>query len=375
MEWLAPESPRFHAQLHSLSPTKVKLGASFFFKRGEGDRGNASMFFTTIADQLTTKVPTIKPLIREAIDADPSVSDKSLREQFKKLILQPLSSIPSVSPETRRVVLVIDALDECERDDDIGTILGLLSQFDDVTSVCLRVFVTSRPELPIRLGFQEMPQATYKDLVLHDIPEATIKHDISKFFQCEFVKIRSRSQSRSRGSLDMDWPGQENINALVDMAFPLFIFAATACRFIGDHPHQRCNPENRLVIILEYQTASQTAGQTSKFRPSKFDATYLPILNQLLVGLDQVEEKELALNFQEIVGTIVVLANPLSVGSLASLLGIQKSDVACILDLLHSVLSIPTSQAQPVRLLHLSFRDFLVDPEKKEKSLFWVDEK
>ena len=33
------------------------LAASFFFKRGEGDRGNASRFFTTIARQLIVKIP------------------------------------------------------------------------------------------------------------------------------------------------------------------------------------------------------------------------------------------------------------------------------------------------------------------------------
>jgi hypothetical protein len=40
---------------------------------------------------------------------------------------------------------------------------------------------------------------------------------------------------------------------------------------------------------------------------------------------------------------------------------------------LHSVLSVPANQDSPVRLLHLSFRDFLIDPEKRG-SLFWVDE-
>jgi hypothetical protein len=29
----------------------------------------------------------------------------------------------------------------------------------------------------------------------------------------------------------------------------------------------------------------------------------------------------------------------------------------------------------PVRLLHLSFRDFLLDPQKRGKSPFWVDER
>ena len=45
-----------------------------------------------------------------------------------------------------------------------------------------------------------------------------------------------------------------------------------------------------------------------------------------------------------------------------------------MLDCFHSVLSIPSDRDSSVRLLHLSFRDFLLDPEKQGE-WFWVDEK
>jgi len=139
---------------------KGQLGASFFFKRGEGDRGNASRFFTTISAQLVTKMPTLAPCIMKAIDADPAVPGKVLKEQFDKLILGPLSEANLASAQSSRQVIVIDALDECEREQDIRTILHLLSQAKDVRPVCLRIFVTSRPELPIRCGFKKMSRDT-----------------------------------------------------------------------------------------------------------------------------------------------------------------------------------------------------------------------
>ncbi|KAI9784843.1 MAG: hypothetical protein M1839_001573, partial [Geoglossum umbratile] len=336
---------------------KGQLGASFFFKRGEGDRGKAARFFTTIAVQLATKVPGLSPYIREAIDAEPDLPEKSLNNQFEKFILQPLFRLQHVSLQAVRLVIVVDALDECEREEDVRTILRLLPQSKDVTSVCLRIFVTSRPELPIRLGFKKMTGGTYQDLVLHEIPLTIVNHDISVFLNHELTKIRIDR------SLLADWPGEKNIQTLVELATPLFIFAATVCRFVAD---PRWDPRKRLAHILEYQTASQA---------SKLDRTYLPILNQLLVDQDEVEKEKLAIDFQEVVGTIAVLASPLSIISLASLLGIPEDDVACRLDLLHSVLSIPTNRAAPVRLLHLSFRDFLLDRQKREKSLFWVDER
>ena len=36
---------------------KGQLGASFFFKKGEGDRGSAARFFTTIATDLMSYIP------------------------------------------------------------------------------------------------------------------------------------------------------------------------------------------------------------------------------------------------------------------------------------------------------------------------------
>jgi hypothetical protein len=36
------------------------LGASFFFKRGEGDRGNAARFFPTLTKQLFTNIPELR---------------------------------------------------------------------------------------------------------------------------------------------------------------------------------------------------------------------------------------------------------------------------------------------------------------------------
>ncbi|KAK4139044.1 uncharacterized protein C8A04DRAFT_33504, partial [Dichotomopilus funicola] len=127
------------------------LGASFFFKRGERDRGNAALLFTTITAQLVAKEPDLAPHVRTAIEDDPSVTSKALREQFEKLILKPLGNLKGGTGGVKEVVLVIDALDECERDDDIRVIIYLLSQAKALSSVSLKAFLTSRPELPVRL--------------------------------------------------------------------------------------------------------------------------------------------------------------------------------------------------------------------------------
>ncbi|KAK3304845.1 uncharacterized protein B0T15DRAFT_495268 [Chaetomium strumarium] len=96
------------------------LSASFFFKRGESDRGKASLLFPTIASQLVCQIPALEPSVRKAIDAD--VPKKALRDQLEKLILQPFSSIH----RTTAVVIVVDTLDEYDGDEDMKTIISLL---------------------------------------------------------------------------------------------------------------------------------------------------------------------------------------------------------------------------------------------------------
>jgi hypothetical protein len=122
----------------------------------------------------------------------------------------------------------------------------------------------------------------------------------------------------------------------------------------------------RLEVVLQYQSTTHV---------SKLDRTYLPILSQLFDDEDEADKQRRTSEFRDIVGSIVVLESPLSISSLAHFFQISKEDIRCRLDSLHSVLSIPDSEDLPVRLLHLSFRDFLVDPQKKGKSPFWVDKR
>jgi hypothetical protein len=60
------------------------LGASFFCKKGERERGEAKRFFTTIATQLAHRLSELKPGIKKAIDANPKIAEKALKDQFEK---------------------------------------------------------------------------------------------------------------------------------------------------------------------------------------------------------------------------------------------------------------------------------------------------
>lgn len=344
---------------------KGMLGASFFFKHGEADRGSVALFFPTIASQLVQMFPQVAPHIRAAIEADPTIHDRSIKEQFDKLIAEPIKILSQAS-QLPTIVVVADALDECDNVEHVRLVIHLLSQAKH--SAPLKFFVTSRPELAIRLGFADIC-GHYEDLILHQVPSIIVERDIALFLQHEFNVILqdyNKSVSSNR-RLPLSWPGTDSFQQLISMSVPLFIFAATACRFVRDR--RIGGPKEQLMKILEQQT---NHGLTSNL-----DATYLPIVNGLVDGLSNAEKRHVCERFKHIVGSIVTLASPLCILSLARLLDTPLDVIEDQLDLLHSVLYVPPDPQNPVRLLHLSFRDFLVDPEKAklvERYPFWVDE-
>ncbi|KAL6233820.1 hypothetical protein BDW75DRAFT_182272 [Aspergillus navahoensis] len=159
------------------------LGASFFFKRGEGGRGNAKKFFPTLTKQLMLWSSELRSGVQNALYNDPDIMSKSLKEQFEKLLLQPLLTLNQLDSQSKTAVIVVDALDECKHDQDIQAIIRLLPSLQKAKAVSLRTFVTSRPELPINLGFSEITDHEYQDLALHEIPEEVTEHDIHLFLQ------------------------------------------------------------------------------------------------------------------------------------------------------------------------------------------------
>lgn len=321
---------------------KGLLGASFFFKKGEADRGNAKRFVSTIARQLMTSNRELARGISRVIEDDPDLSTKALSQQFDKLLLQPLLKLEF--DETISAVIVIDALDECGNEDDIRVILQLLPKLQESKFVRLQVFLTSRPELHIRHGLKQNDD--HQDLILHELPSSVIEHDIRLFLENRFSTISKKKEIK-------DWPGNETIEKLVKMSSPLFIFAATICRFVEEDYEV---PEERLEAVFQHPALTSS---------SQMERIYLPVLNHRVSA-----SSGLMKDFQDIVGVIILLAAPLSVKSLSRLIDMSEKKTRVRLDAFHSVINVPEDFDTPIRILHLSFREFLVNTE----SAFHVDE-
>jgi hypothetical protein len=350
-----------------------RLAASFFFTKGRGDLGHARNFFSTIAIQLATVSPLMRDYICEEVRNQPDIARKAMSEQWKRLILRPLRKVRDRQPPPYFFILVVDALDECDDQRDIEQILRVFAATKDLTTIKLRILVTSRPEMSIRLEFQDMDEPLYRHLELQNISRSVIEHDISAFLTLELAKIRKLSR------LPASWPGEQCMRLLVEKADCLFIYAATACLFIRGK--KGTSPQRRLTQLLEGKAPNRSSTQ-------KLDEMYMRILRDSVSGdysdSDRDEITELTERFRRVVGTIVVLFDSLSVTSLAGLLYLAESEQEDIipestihrtLDPLYSVLVVSEDPQVPIRLLHPSFREFLLDPQRCSDKQYWVDEK
>lgn len=348
------------------------LGASFFFKRGEVDRGKMTKLFTTIAAQLMRNKPALASYINKAINETGDISEQSLRAQFDNLIKAPLLRYDHDISERFPLVFVVDALDECEQDEHVKFVINCISSKFHSEHVILKFFVTSRPDLSVLSAFHTA-DGSHQRFILHEISEPVIEQDIHTYFHHEFQEIRSRYNATVplHRQLLPSWPDPSTIHELSKMASPLFVFASTVCRFVADRTWG--NPNEQLKTVLKHRAFS---------RGSKLDSTYLTVLDQLLikpesadsVSLDAFEEKRLIDDYKLILGSITILAVPLSSAAIAALLDWSEDWIESKLDFLHSVLSVP-APPDPVRLVHISFRDFLLDPEKRANNKFWIDQK
>ncbi|RYP03115.1 hypothetical protein DL765_010598 [Monosporascus sp. GIB2] len=344
---------------HSLANTG-QLGASYFFKRGEEGRNGTARFFPTIASQLITTIPTFKNFLRKSLEklGNAKVEEKALGEQFKILFLAPLSEmVPETSGILTRVI-VIDALDECEHSGDIPLICSLLSQLQELITVHLRVFLTSRSAHPVVGAFEDLKNndTTYRGLALHEEFYADTKADICTFLQARFASIKVKQKITKD-----PWPDPKDFDRLLTLATnpsPLFIYAATLCRFVYDETGRK-NPTHQLKLWLK--DCDSNAPQ--------LDQIYMPILNQVLFGsyeegksVDPLSNEDQSQVLQ-ILGAIVLLATPLPAQSLAFLLDMNESDVNHWLRNFHAVLNVPSDHKTPVEVLHKSFSDFLLGRE------------
>jgi hypothetical protein len=275
-------------------------------------------------------------------------------------------------PDQNSFIIVIDALDECEGDNEIRSILRILAKANNLGTARLLILLTSRPETPIIHGFRAMPGIFYHGLVLHNVSRDAVDHDIAVFLRDAFRKIREEFE------IPANRPGDDKIKYLVKRADGVFIYAATVYRFIkGDGWWL---PQDLLDLVLLDAGSGQLPDWEhdvpSQSPTWELDEIYTQILQRSIEKIQGGRDKDRLLQtFKQVIGSIAIVAKQLPVVTLANLLQIRPELVNLRVRHLQSVLNIPHNLDDPIRLLHPSFRDFLLDKGRCSDLDFWVDER
>jgi len=312
------------------------------------------MIFPTLAFQLACQYPRFRQELLQVLKERPDAGQESLCSQMEKLIVRPLKA-------TRiSTLLIIDALDECKDEEPASAILSILSRYVDQISD-VKFFITGRPEPRIRSGFRLESLAPITEVLkLHEVKPEAVDRDIELFFR---TRLASLVKNRSDLDLTDDWPSSSDTEVLCKKAAGFFIYASTVVKFIGFGIDP---PTERLALITSLPESTTEEGR------SGVDQLYTKVLQQAFFPI-HTDNSQGYLRFRTVVGTVLLIFNPLSIKGLSELLECDTHQIRSTIRYLHSLLRVSENPEDPIRIFHKSFPDFLMDPERCQDQKFHVE--
>jgi hypothetical protein len=351
---------------HSVATAAEKrkmLGASFFFSRDHQERRRLASIVPTIAYQLALWRDELRGPIHKAVSENTNIANQLMAKQVDTLLVCPFEKNP-LERKPSCALLILDALDECDKDKETegGDLLPLLVKSLDKIPFPVKIFVTSRPEHSISMMLNEPELCGPTNMVvLHAVDASTVAADIRLYLISEFKDVARRRMPRH----DQVWPAQHEIDALVTLATPLFVFASTAIKFIDSSAFP---PRRQLALIL----SSDTAGtQAAPFK--NLDRLYMNVLLATIAEEDEADA--ICGRFRRVMGAILSVLEPASVALLSSLLSMNEEEVEYALRPLSAVLDIPDHYGPnlAVRIFHPSFPDFMTNSTRCNDHRFFID--
>ncbi|KAF8674102.1 NACHT domain [Rhizoctonia solani] len=306
-----------------------RLAASFFCSRTLPECRDVNLIVSTIAYQLARFSRPFHSVLSTALRKDPDLHRTLPHLQFEELIIKPLKEAESALPEG--LVVVLDALDECDNQQSTGCMLDVL--LSKAAGLPIKFVVLSRPEPKIR---DQMTHERIKfRLVLHEINKGEVQTDIETYLRTELIRMK---------------PSEAHIASLVKKAGALFIYAATAVPYIG-YDNFQSDRDGRLRTILSASRYEDDGEHR------EIDQLYTTILEAALG--DQHLRKIERDSIRQVLHTVICVREPLTVSGLCELLQMASVDrVRAALRPLWSVVHVVGSD-ELVTTLHVSFPDFM----------------
>ena len=324
------------------------LLASFFFSRTDPKRNNEKSLIASIAYQIALNVPEARSAIEAAVDRDPAIFHRSLEAQFSMLIIEPLTQLSGtgISPSTPVPnLIIIDGLDECRNPQVQQHILHTVSSALQQPSVPLKFLICSRAEPHLTLEFTSLTSGGVATrLSLDDGYEQDADNEL--YLVDSFEKISTTHPLKEH--IPPAWPTYGVLSTLVKKSSGQFIYAATVIKYISSNRHQ---PVQRLEIVL----GTQPPRNDLPF--ADLDALYLSLLSSI-------ENVMVTLRLL----SVLILADlcPKTPQVVGAFMFLDPGEVQCLLLDLASVVEY-VDKDTPIRMLHASFPDFLLDQSRSEQ--------
>ncbi|TFK24765.1 TPR-like protein [Coprinopsis marcescibilis] len=306
-----------------------QLIVGFFFNQMD-QQSTPNNFMAALVRGLCGVSEHVKRRIGQLILEDGTLASAPVIRQFERLVLP----ICSLLPNNRLFVVVVDALDE-ELD---TVILELIRDFITQLPPCFRIIITARPEPRITQYLENQHHITRFS---RSLTGETSHVDLE-------VYINSRLARSSYGKS----VSPELLQDFIARTEGMFLWAAT----VLNHLDNSFDALAELRDIVHSKSAHWQEGQDAT---KKLHDLYLRILSKLMWT-----DHRFVVKYNIVVGAIVTVKQPLSVIGLASLYGwdgITVADVDRICTLIQPLLRNYSrhNPRQPIRLLHLSVKDFL----------------
>jgi len=323
------------------------FGANFFCSRQYEETRQRMNIIPTIVDQLALHS---QPYATALLKANKFNSVNTTSRQMKDLLVDPwMQSMSEHHAEFRPFLVVVDALDEIENRGGLGFLEELLRMTDKSCLRGLKFLITSRPDPDLA----NLCSSFTSDAVcaLHDVPTNTVMADIATYLQAELPKLQ----------------GTPVIDELMHQADGLFIFAATAVRYITPRPKMLKREQIRLLGELGIHAHGSSGSRNANASP--IDGLYKQVMFAAFGGLDDnlLQDRLYALHTllctQERVSTSVV-------GELLSDEPEMAELVDLVVDELHAVLYVKEDR---VLWYHASFPDFIFSQARSGSVLLSPD--
>jgi len=322
---------------------------SFFFNKN-GDDGE---FTTTTKRFASTIVHQLAHFSSEFRDALPTRNLNSILRkndkihQLQELFIKPAKQVYGVGEERERVVIVLDALEECEKErddqdqDPLEELMGLVKNLIKGLPSNFVIFISCRHVGPVGMLFQKAQE----DRIQYNLDDIDNTEDLQTYVRSSLRNICDPPQSGL-------WPPNDlKMDEFAEACGGLFEIASIRIRRVSRGPRAPIDIFNEIL---------DEPGSP----PQRLFDEYLRILRKAYTVGSKLDDKtpfdlRLYQQYRLTVGILISVLVSMSPRSLANLVGMELYQIRAVLLPLHPVMEVG-DDGTPLRFYHASFREFLL---------------